>query len=128
MGRMNRDEQNRRDGFEYFASIYMSQDIRIPEIDAEIASRKLTGKPIGLLKSAEAEYRKSIQVNCIQLCVINSAWVLHDKFGYGEKRIRKFVDAFMKMMGEYIAGDYVSWDDIRQALLKEVGIYFEFEE
>lgn len=127
MGRMNKQEAARRDGFEYFVNLYLKQDLRIPSIDEEINTRKLTGRPIGIADESENKYRIALKVNCVQICVMNAAWVLHDKFGFNREQIQSFADEFGKIMGQYVAEDYVSWQDIHDALKEETGIDFNFE-
>lgn len=50
-----------------------------------------------------------------------SLTVLHDKFGFGRKRLEKFIDESWKLMDAYNAG-YVSVSDIEETLAEETGI------
>lgn len=48
-------------------------------------------------------------------------YVLHNKFGFGEKRLFKFSQEFEKQLGCYEKG-YVTFDDIKKSLKEDTGI------
>lgn len=48
--------------------------------------------------------------------------VLHDKFGYGEKRLNKFIDEYHKQLEAYNDGYVESVEDFKTVLRKECGI------
>ena len=52
-----------------------------------------------------------------------AAYVLHTKFGFGEKRLNKFTKEFIEVLDAYNKG-YVSLDDISKNLKDETGIEF----
>ena len=121
MARLSKEEQARRDGFDYFVRIYKKQKIRIPEIDEEIKKRGLVGKPIGLDKTAERDFVNRLRYNCLDTITIMALYVLHDKFGFGYTRLKRFQENF-NLTAESLTEDYVSWGDIREVLKKETGI------
>ena len=47
--------------------------------------------------------------------------VLHDKFGFGKKRINKFLDEYKELLDSYERG-YISADDLNMVLNEEVGV------
>lgn len=54
--------------------------------------------------------------------MIISLMVLHDKFGYGEKRLNKFIDEYQKQLDAYNSGYVESVEDFRAVLRDECGI------
>jgi hypothetical protein len=48
-------------------------------------------------------------------------YILHNKFGFGEKRLSKFVKEFEEQLDCYNKG-YVTLDDIKQSLKEDTGI------
>ncbi len=126
MGKISKEEQARRDGFEYFVRLYRSQKIRIPEIDEEIRRRCLTGKPIGLDKKSEMEYVGMIQKQTLQVAIVIYVWILHNKLEWGEKRLLRAMQWFWDM-ADLLTEDYLSYQDIAETLKNETGIQMEFD-
>lgn len=126
MGKISKEEQARRDGFEYFAMLYKSQEVRIPIIDEELKRRAITGKPIGISKGAELALCAGIRKNTLQASLIIAIWTLHNKFGFGEIRIDRFMNEYFKT-SELIGDDYITFSDIQTALNEETGIEVEME-
>lgn len=54
--------------------------------------------------------------------MIISLMVLHDKFGYGEKRLNKFIDEYQKQLDAYNSGYVESVKDFTTVLKEECGI------
>ena len=54
--------------------------------------------------------------------MIISLMVLHDKFGYGEKRLNKFLDEYQKQLEAYNSGYVESVNDFTVVLREECGI------
>lgn len=121
MARLSKEEQARRDGFEYFVRLYRQQSVRIPEIEEEIQRRNIKGVPIGLDKKTEEEYCASIRQNTLDTVLIMSEWVLHNKMGFGRIRLNRFKEWFNEA-AEFLADDWYSWGDLRKTLEDETGI------
>lgn len=47
--------------------------------------------------------------------------ILHDKFGFGEKRLKKFMEHYTDILDSYSKG-YVSMQDLNDTLHEETGI------
>ena len=54
--------------------------------------------------------------------MIISLMVLHDKFGYGEKRLNKLIDEYYKQLGAYNSGYVESVKDFTTMLKEDCGI------
>lgn len=53
--------------------------------------------------------------------------VLHDQFGFGQKRVQKFNDAYSKFL-DYLDRGWISWFDITERLRKELDLNLEDSE
>ncbi len=127
MAKLSKEERIRIDGFEYFVSIYKNQDIRIPEIDEEIRRRNLTGKPIGIDKKSELAYEALIQKHVLKIAVIIYTWILHNKLGFGEKRLIRAIEWFWEV-ADQIDEDYVTCQDFIDTLKEECGLEIKFDD
>lgn len=76
-------------------------------------------------------------INYVEHCDLVVLWVLHNVFGFGEKRLRKYYRAFMKLYDEF-QNRYKREDDIQtlgergdsvalKAKLKEIGFDYDKE-
>lgn len=54
--------------------------------------------------------------------MIISLMVLHDKFGYGQKRLNKFIEEYQKQLDAYNSGYVESVSDFTMVLKEECGI------
>lgn len=52
--------------------------------------------------------------------------VLRDKYGFGEKRMKQFMDHLMELYDSFNTG-YVTFEDLLTTLKEEVGVTFEFK-
>lgn len=126
MGKISKEEQARRDGFDYFVRLYRSQEVRIPELDEEIERRNLTGKPIGMDKKTEKEFTLKVQEYVQQAMITLFIWVLHNKMEFGEKRILRVLDWIWDMT-DLVNGDWVELKDLTETLSKETGVELHFD-
>ena len=53
-----------------------------------------------------------------------SLLILHDEFGFGQKRAEKYTDAFYKMLNDHEDGR-LSANDIRQQVIDKLGMVVE---
>lgn len=60
-----------------------------------------------------------------ECCVIMTIAVLHDEFGFGQKRCQKFM-AGMDKASDYIDQGLAEWIDYVQAIKEELGIELSF--
>ena len=55
--------------------------------------------------------------------LLMSSYVLRDNFGFGTKRMNRFIQKFNEYT-ESLVGGYVKWKDIAEAMTAETGIEF----
>lgn len=72
------------------------------------------------------QMRKEASNRAISIMSYFPVWVLRTKFGFGRKRIERYMGEFADLMDSYNK-DYVKLEDIAQALKDEVGVEWEDE-
>lgn len=65
--------------------------------------------------------KENATIKAIDITSYFPAWVLRTKFGFGSKRIARFMSEYADLLDSYNKG-YVNVTDIAQALRDEVGV------
>ena len=118
----NKEEQARLEG--------MAQALRIAKakgvegLEADLKMRNITGLPCRVSRSVLDEVVMRIKNNMVDTFVIMTAYVLHNKFGYGQKRLERFIEEF-RFQTDCLSEDYIAWQDQIEVLRKECGIELE---
>lgn len=118
----NKEEQARLEG--------MAQALRIAKangvegLEADLKMRNITGLPCRVSKSVLDEVVMRVKNNMVDTFVIMTCYVLHCKFGYGQKRLERFIEEF-RFQTDCLSEDYIAWEDQIEVLRKECGIELE---
>lgn len=118
----NKEEQARLEG--------MAQALRIAKakgvegLEADLKMRNITGLPCRVSRSVLDEVVMRIKNNMVDTFVIMTAYVSHNKFGYGQKRLERFIEEF-RFQTDCLSEDYIAWQDQIEVLRKECGIELE---
>lgn len=74
------------------------------------------------LAAMKAEHKNNMLIRASHKAnMLLTIMVLHDKFGFGEKRLFRFIDEEAKLLEAYNEG-YLNVQDIEDTLKEEVGI------
>ena len=65
--------------------------------------------------------RDNTRTEAIDFYLVNTLYVLHEKFGFGKKRLERFTSELVEA-SECIQGKYVTREDMLEVLVKEVGL------
>lgn len=87
----------------------------------EIKMRNITNMPSQVSRRAIDECVENIKNNTCDTFAILMIAVLHDEFGFGEKRCQKALDRFMEKT-ECLVGGYVTWRDLIDDISEELKI------
>ena len=90
-------------------------------LENEVRLRNLTNIPTQVSRKAIDECVMKIKNNTCDTFVILMASVLHDEFGFGEKRVQRALDRFM-LKSECVVDDYVTWQDMIENIKEELNI------
>lgn len=87
----------------------------------EIKMRGLTNVPITVPKRIIDDAVAQMKVNTLQTVLVMLVAVLHDEFGFGQKRCQQAIDRF-NAKAECLADDYCDWQDYIDVIKEELGI------
>lgn len=72
------------------------------------------------------QVKQNATKTAVQITHLFPVWILRTKYGFGEKRLREFMDHYADLLDAFNK-DYVSLPDIAQQLEKETGIRLDEE-
>ena len=116
---MNKEEKARLAGMSY--ALRAAKEKGIEGLEKDIKMRGGLNIPVGINEKALNEYADRVRNNVLDTVLIMSCIVLRDEFGFGEKRMQRFIERF-NLKAECLAGDYVTWAEIQETLQEELGI------
>ena len=90
-------------------------------LEKEISFRNVTGIRTPLAKKDLDKATIKIKEQLLDTVTILSVATLHDVYGFGKKRCRRFIDRF-NLKAECLVDDMASWDDYIQVIREELGI------
>lgn len=121
MAKMNKEEECRREGMAY--ALKIAKEKGIEALEEECRFRGATRIPLSVSRSACDEVIRRIKMNTLDTVTILSAMTLHDEFGFGKERIKRFTERF-NLKAECIMDDYTNWDEQIAILKEECGLDF----
>lgn len=74
-----------------------------------------------MMLQAKRSAVKQATDDIVRTLIAMPVMVLHDKWGFGQKRLERFVEQLVEVLDSYEKG-YVTMDDLMQALKEEAGI------
>lgn len=123
--RISKEEAARREGIYYAYRIVKEGGIEALEKD--IKNRGITDCPVGISKADMNAFANNVRMNVVDTFLIMNCTVLQDEFGFGKKRIERFIERF-NLKASVIAEDYATWDDFKRQLNDELGIELSIRE
>lgn len=97
----------------------------VEDFKEELAWRQSFGVKILQTEKELKDYADTIIDRSMQVILVFAVAVLHDEFGFGEKRCRQFIERF-NLKTSCLAEDYLSWDEQVQIVEEELGIHVGF--
>lgn len=83
--------------------------------------RKLRNKPITMTRKEIDRMKLEATEKAVEIAAFTDVWVLRTKYGFGEKRIKEFMQHRRELFDSLEKG-YLTLADIEKRLKKEVGI------
>ena len=93
----------------------------VEALEEEIRFRNLSGIRMSLAKKDLEKATLKIKEQLLDTVTVLSVATLHDEYGFGAKRCKKFIERF-NLKAECLVDDMASWDDYIQAIREELGI------
>nr|DAL19484.1 MAG TPA_asm: hypothetical protein [Caudoviricetes sp.] len=123
MNKMREYERGREDGLDLARRI--TREGGLEALEKECRFRGVTGIHTSLARKDLDKASEKIKQLVSECCVIMAIAVLHDEFGFGQKRCQKFM-AGMDKTSDYIDQGLAEWIDYVQAIKEELGIELSF--
>lgn len=118
---LNKEEQARREGMAY--ALKIAKEKGIEGLEEELRFRNATRIPVAVSRKACDECIQKIKENTVDTVIILSAVTLHDEFGFGAQRLKRFQERF-EYKAECISEDYTNWNEQIEILKQECGLEY----
>lgn len=122
MGKQSEYQRGREDGLDFALRIVRQDGLQ--GLEDEVKFRNITGISTSLAKKDLNQASMAIKERTLDTFTILGIAVLHDEFGFGEKRIQRFMEGLNKG-ANYLLDDLATWDDYIQAIKEETGLKLE---
>ena len=121
MAKRDKDYENRMAG--YIGAFNKAKNEGLEALERDIKMRNLLKVDINIPEKKMREYFDEISNNLYANTMTAVAWTLHDKFGFGRKRIKEFKQCFDKTVMytvdlDYLGEHYVKLEDFAIELNK----------
>lgn len=119
MAKLSKVEQARFDGFNRACKIAREQGI-----DALLEEQRRRGISRFTVAISEADLKEQMNIwkqNILQTVLVMTIAVLRDEYGFGEKRITRFIRRF-NQKSACLEADYLTWNDLAVQIWQETGI------
>lgn len=119
MSSRNKEMQARSEGMAY--ALRIAREKGIEELEKEIKFRNLTGISLNLSRKDLNQASEKIKEMTMDTFTILTVAVLHDEFGFGEKRCQRFIDR-MNQKADCLIDDFCTWDDYIRTIKDELNL------
>lgn len=119
MNKMREYERGREDGLDLAYRIV--QQGGIEALKKELKFRGVTGIKTSLEAKDLGKAGEAIKEMTLDTITILALAVLHDDFGFGEKRCQKFMDG-MDRGAQFLVEDLATWPDYIESIKEQMGI------
>jgi hypothetical protein len=123
MNKMREYERGREDGLDLARRI--TREGWLEALEKECRFRGVTGIHTSLARKDLDKASEKIKQLVSECCVIMAIAVLHDEFGFGQKRCQKFMDG-MDRGADYLMDDMATWEDYRRSIKEELNLDLRF--
>ena len=118
----NKEERARMEGMAQ--ALRIAKEKGVEGLEEELRMRNIVDLPCAVSNSAMNECIMRIKNNTVDTVTILSAYILHEKFGFGRTRLDRFIHEF-NFQAECLMDDYFTWDDQIEVLRQECGLNLE---
>lgn len=119
MNKMREYERGREDGLSL--ALRIAKEGGIEALEREIRFRGVTGIHTSLASKDLDKASEQIKEITLDTFTVMSVAVLHDEFGFGEKRCQRYMDGINKA-AEYIVDGLATWPDYIAEIKEQIGL------
>ena len=110
---MRKEERWRNEGMAFCIKYLEEHGNDVDGLREEIKKRGAYHMPLTITTADAHEFTDRVRMNCLDTVLLMTLGVLHDRFGFGMKRARQFVDEF-RADTEMLGNDMVNWTEIQR--------------
>ena len=122
MNKMREYERGREDGLSL--ALRIAKEGGIEALEKEIRFRGVTGVHTSLASKDLDKAAEKIKEITLDTFTVMSVAVLHDEFGFGEKRCQRFMDKVAEG-ADLLMDDLATWPDYIRSIKEELGMELE---
>lgn len=122
MNKMREYERGREDGLDL--ALRIVREGGLEALEKEIRFRGVTGIRTSLASKDLDKASRKIKEMTLDTFTILSIAALHDEFGFGEKRINRFMRK-LEEGAEYLMDDLATWQDYIDSIKEQLNIHLE---
>lgn len=115
----SKEEYLRRQGMSH--ALDVARKSGVDGLEKECKMRFATNLPIGVSKKDLNETVMEMQDSCYKTILLMMSFVIHDKFGFGNKRLVKLHEYFEET-AHMLSEGVMSWDDVVEIMRDECDI------
>lgn len=119
MAKIDREAIAKLDGMDY--ATRRIKQIGMEEWEKELRNRNASGMSLPLDNKAIQKELMKHQSAVLEFSLVLALATLHDEFGFGEKRAKKFRDLYMTGV-DYINQGYAYIEDYKEGIKEQLGI------
>lgn len=116
-----KEEQWRHEGMAFCLRYLDEHGGDVDALRAEIQRRGVTHTPIAITRAQEVEFANRVRKTLMETVLIVTLAVLHDEFGFGQARCKRFIDQF-NYAGDLLVDDCINWAEMQQGIREQLGI------
>lgn len=125
MGKLSREELNRRDGIQWALRIVHEGGVEALERECEI--RRISDVPVGLRERELNQFCNNVRANAVDTICIIALATLEDEFDFTREQCNRFKERF-NLKTDCLVDGYATWDDIKQQLQDDMDMKLEIRE
>lgn len=115
----------------YIAAYNIAKKDGIEALEKELKIRNMLKIDVSIHGNKIREYFEEISTNLYHNVLTAVAWTLHDKYGFGKKRIHEFKEEFDKIVQatldlDYLGGHYVKLEDFALELNQKYNLGIDY--
>ena len=114
-----KEEQWRNEGMAFCIKFLEENGNNVDALKEEIRRRGAYHIPLAISRSEEKEFCLKIRENTFDTIVIMALAVLHDYFGFGQKRADKFLQYFQDT-AQLVADDCINWTELQMGVKEQL--------
>lgn len=120
MAKISKEQQYRMEGISY-AVRFLENGHTLDELRVDAKMRGAYNIPLNIGRTELNEFVKRMQGSLVEGIRLVSCIALRTEFGFGAKRIDKFIDAYNDRFKDMNNGMF-GWDDLVYMIEKELGL------